>query len=282
MFCARCGAPIPEGAKFCGDCGAIVVPESKGFVHGKRGKQKSKTGIAIGGVAAAAIIAVLISFGGEKGEGTHAEEELIENVIVRAEDTISAEDSIWAEDTIPAEEQFGRLSSVAEQELPKVETEALSNHTDTESLGYEAPEAIAARLSTDESAFATEFDWFMDYVVNGGYENGRVITDATLSTRVTDQYPALNGGWKAFMFNEEGVYGSDLQRYFNANVQVRGGSFNITMNWKYLFNPAEGSSEEEPGSDSFSGTYDDSAGTATAESSYAKVVFDAFYLSSDG
>ena len=29
MFCANCGAPLPEGARFCASCGAAVSPEEK-------------------------------------------------------------------------------------------------------------------------------------------------------------------------------------------------------------------------------------------------------------
>lgn len=139
-----------------------------------------------------------------------------------------------------------------------------------------------ADFSTEEIAYATEFDWFMDYIISGGQENGRVITDPALAIRITDRPAALNGGWKAFMFHEEGVYGYDAERYFNADIQAEKGRFNISMNWKYLYDKNEGSTVEESGSDVFSGTYDETGGTASAQSSYAKVDFDAFYLSTDG
>lgn len=139
-----------------------------------------------------------------------------------------------------------------------------------------------ADFSTEEIAYATEFDWFIDYIISGGQENGRVVTDPALATRITDRPAALNGGWKAFMFHEEGVYGYDAERYFNAYIQAEKGRFNISMNWKYLFDKNEGSTVEESGSDMFSGTYDETGGTASAQSSYAKVDFDAFYLSTDG
>lgn len=163
-------------------------------------------------------------------------------------------------------------------------TDASVDGATTDALGRkaEAPAANSADFSTDEIAYATEFDWFTDYVVSGGQENGRVITDPALATRITDRPDALNGGWKAFMFHEEGVYGYDAERYFNAVIEADKGRFNISMNWKYLYDQNDGSTVEESGSDAFSGTYDESGGTASAQSSYARVDFDAFYLSADG
>ena len=146
----------------------------------------------------------------------------------------------------------------------------------------EALAAIAGKLSTDEPAYATEFDWFIDYVNSGGKESGRVITDESLATRITDLQPALNGGWKAFIFTENGVYGSDVERYLHADVEASGGKFNITLNWKYLVDPAAGETIEETGSATYRGTYDDLEGTAAAETSDSRVEFDAFYLAKDG
>ena len=144
----------------------------------------------------------------------------------------------------------------------------------------EAMAAIAKKLSTDEPAYATEFDWLIDYVDYGGHSNGLVITDPSRATRIRDLQPALNGGWKAFMFTAKGAYGSDSERYFNANIEASGGKFNITMNWKYIVE--NGETVEETGSTTYRGTYDDLEGTATAMTDDSKVDFDEFYLSSDG
>ena len=146
----------------------------------------------------------------------------------------------------------------------------------------DAMAAIAAKLSTTESARATEFDWFIDYVNETGYGMDAVITDPNQATRMTDLQGALNGGWKCFMFTKKGVYGSDVERYLNASVEASGGKFNITLNWDLLLDPNAGGSIQEQGSSTYRGTYDDAAGTATAMSSDSKIDFDAFYLSKDG
>ena len=148
----------------------------------------------------------------------------------------------------------------------------------------EAMAAIAARLSTEKNAGATEFDWFLDYVNNGGSGSGsgQVITNPSLSTQVSDLQPALNGGWKCFICTEKGVFGSDVERYLNAQIEASGGKFNITLNWKYMRDPNGGETVEETGSTTYRGTYDDAAGTATAQSSDSRVEFDGFYLSTDG
>ncbi len=146
----------------------------------------------------------------------------------------------------------------------------------------DAMAAIAAKLSTTESAHATEFDWFIDYVNETGYGMDAVITDPAQATRMTDLQGALNGGWKCFMFTKKGVYGSDVERYLNANVEASGGKFNITLNWDLMLDPSAGGSIQEQGSSTYRGTYDDAAGTATAMSSDSKIDFDAFYLSKDG
>ena len=146
----------------------------------------------------------------------------------------------------------------------------------------EAMAAIAKKLSTDENAGATEFDWFLDYVNNTGYGLAEVITDPSRATRITDVQEALNGGWKAFICTEKGVYGSDVERYLNASIDAAGGKFNITLNWKYLVDPNGGGTIEEKGHSTYRGTYDDLEGTATAMTDDSKIEFDGFFLSSDG
>jgi hypothetical protein len=109
-----------------------------------------------------------------------------------------------------------------------------------------------------------------------------VITDPTQATRINDLQPALNGGWKCFICTEKGAYGSDVERYLNANIEASGGKFNITLNFKYLVDPNGGGTIEESDHWTYRGTYDDQAGTATAETSDSRIDFDGFYLSADG
>lgn len=157
-----------------------------------------------------------------------------------------------------------------------------SGNSDTSDMSEAELREIAEDLSTKDNAHALEFDWFYDYVLNKGRENGRVITDKKLARRITSEQAALNGGWKAFMFTKDGDYGSDGERYFNATVDTKGGKFNITLNWKYFLDPTSGKTVTETGNDLFRGTYDDLEGTAVCRSDYAMIEFDEFYISTDG
>ncbi|WP_036612399.1 zinc-ribbon domain-containing protein [Oribacterium sp. P6A1] len=141
---------------------------------------------------------------------------------------------------------------------------------------------IAEDLSTSEDAHALEFDWFYDYVLNKGRDNGRVITDKNLARRITDEQAALNGGWKAFMFTKDGDYGSDGERYFNATVDTKGNKFYVTLNWHHYLDPTSGKTVTETGNDLFRGTYDDLEGTAVCRSDYGMIEFNEFYISTDG
>lgn len=134
---------------------------------------------------------------------------------------------------------------------------------------------IAMRLSTEEIAYATEFEWFLDLL--GGGTNGAalLITDPERASVFTD--PAgMNGGWKAFS------KGAETERYFNASVSTDGDMFNVTMNWKYLWISSVGQSVDESASDLFKGTFDKNTGTAAAQSDYGRVVLEKFYVSADG
>lgn len=141
---------------------------------------------------------------------------------------------------------------------------------------------IAEDLSTSEDAHALEFDWFYDYVLNNGRDNGRVITDEKLARRITDEQAALNGGWKAFMFTKDGDYGSDGERYLNATVDTKGNKFYVTLNWHYYIDPTSGKTVTETGNTLFRGTYDDLEGTAVCRADDGMIEFDAFYISTDG
>jgi hypothetical protein len=141
---------------------------------------------------------------------------------------------------------------------------------------------IAEDLSTSEDAHALEFDWFYDYVMNNGRDNGRVITDKKLARRITDEQAALNGGWKAFMFTKDGDYGSDGERYLNATVDTKGNKFYVTLNWHHYLDPTTGKTVTEKGNTLFRGTYDDLEGTAVCRTDDGMIEFDAFYISTDG
>lgn len=71
------------------------------------------------------------------------------------------------------------------------------------------------------------------------------------------------------------------ERYFNVSIETSGTDFTAITNWMYYFDGSTGTSSDETGSDTFTGTWDPSTGTATVESNYARIVFDEFYISND-
>ena len=142
---------------------------------------------------------------------------------------------------------------------------------------------LAEKLSTTESAMALDFEWAMEYVLYGGEDSESVVADPSQVERITgDMQPLLNGGWKAFMFTKTGDYGSDVERYFNAEILTSDEDFWLGANWNYVFDPGNGTSAEESGRGSFNGSFDAANGTATAAASDARIDFDAFYISKDG
>ena len=158
-----------------------------------------------------------------------------------------------------------------------------SNFANLPDMTVDEMTALAERLSTTEHALALDFDWALDYVCSGGTSSGRVITDPGAVALIdADAQPLIDGGWKAFLFTAPGVYGSDVERYFNVQIDTSDGGLTVVTNWKYLFDPSVGSTIEESGTDTFKGSFDPDSGTATVQSNYAKIDFDAFYLSADG
>ena len=142
---------------------------------------------------------------------------------------------------------------------------------------------LAEKLSTTESAMALDFEWAMEYVLYGGEDSESVVADPSQVERITgDMQPLLNGGWKAFMFTKTGDYGSDVERYFNAEILTSDEDFWLGANWNYVFDPGNETSAEESGRGSFNGSFDAANGTATAAASHARIDFDAFYISKDG
>ena len=142
--------------------------------------------------------------------------------------------------------------------------------------------AIARRLSTSDTAKAMDFEWLWQYVLSRKEDVGPLIMDPEEHIRITDDMqPLLNGGWKAYMFGEPGVYSSEGERYLNAEIETSGNSMLLTLNWKY-FN--DGSSREtitESGSSTYRGTFDPLEGTARFQSDDSMIEIEAFYTSPD-
>ena len=98
MYCKNCGAEIPEGKKFCGDCGTAVEE-----------KAKSKKGIVIIGIClAVAIVACAVIFGMKLAGGNNNEENTTANdatvatteaVVTDAVANVTDEEKTTEEDT---------------------------------------------------------------------------------------------------------------------------------------------------------------------------------------
>ena len=175
----------------------------------------------------------------------------------------------------PVTENNGEETESEPEEVPVTE----ENEEETKNLTSAEMEAIAGKLSTTDHALAGDFEWALDYVLYGGEAAGKVVSDPSQSVRIRgDLQPLLNGGWKAFLFTEPGVYGSDAERYCNAEINTSGDSFSIRLNWKYLLDPSAGTIEED-GSADYEGNYDAGAGTAVAMAVDSRIDFDAFYTS---
>lgn len=152
------------------------------------------------------------------------------------------------------------------------------HHEEIETAIPEEPDMtmrdIANRLSTDDFAKAMDFDWLINNIFFDGNVAGQAISDG--------MQQSLNGGWKAFMMDaDSGNYNPDFERYFNAEINTHDDVFDITMNWKYVFDAVAGKSIEESGNDLFKGKWNESDMTAEAQCDYAKVEFDGFYMSDD-
>lgn len=290
-FCTNCGAKLEEDSIFCEECGtkvdqAVLSPEDEykelpdyeaetepaapQAEHSAQKPVPSSGGIPKAAIIGAAFVliaaaGVFFFFGGKGKPGlSDTGKPVMENVTDRKDEK---EDSTHPYFQIEDEE--------AEPEAEEMDSGEETANADTGINGAE----IAAKLSTAEIANAADFEWLLDYIMFGGSEAGHVITDQSLSSRVTDA-AALNGGWKAYMFTENGTYGSDVERYLNVEIDTDGDSFDLIVNWKYFYDAVSGSSVDETHMDLFEGSY--RGGTATVQSDFAKVELDEFYLSNDG
>ena len=176
--------------------------------------------------------------------------------------------------TYPDAELIGKIDKVSDAPAPASAPAASGMLTAAEMAG------IAEKLSTSDNALALDFEWALDVVLNGGGSVGSVVTDPSQAVRITgDLQPLLNGGWKAFLFTEPGVYGSDQERYCNAEISTSGNDFSIRMNYQYLFDPVAGTTIDEGGSADYYGEFDAQTGTAYALTDDSRIDFDEFYVS---
>lgn len=151
----------------------------------------------------------------------------------------------------------------------------LDEDTDNELLAH------AKEMSTDEDAYATEFDWFIDIILNDGTMNGQVVTDKSQVMQIYKDAEALNGGWKCFMCGQKNEYFNSPERYMHADMKTDGNDFDLTLDWGY-FIPNDGSEgSEEEGSSSFKGKWDPDMGSVSVYSDSGNVDIQCFYESTD-
>ena len=141
--------------------------------------------------------------------------------------------------------------------------------------------AHAKEMSTDEDAYATEFDWFIDIILNDGTMNGQVVTDKSQVMQIYKDAEVLNGGWKCFMCGQKKEYFNSPERYMHANIDTDGDNFELRLDWGY-FIPNDGSEgNKEEGSYTFNGKWDPEMGTVNVSSDSGNVDIQCFYESTD-
>ncbi|MCR4907572.1 MAG: hypothetical protein K5985_02005 [Lachnospiraceae bacterium] len=147
--------------------------------------------------------------------------------------------------------------------------------------------AHAKEMSTDENAFATEFDWFLDYISGGKYGFCDMIMDEAQRERLTSQEAdGLNGGWKCFITTdpETAKKEGSVDRYLHADIDTDGDDFKITLKWWLVnFPGSDGTKEDETGTpdETFKGSWDSDETVHTA-SELGNVDITEFYESGEG
>ena len=161
-------------------------------------------------------------------------------------------------ETQPVETQPMETQPVETQpvETQPVTVDPQPNEPDTRSddpnaLSDQEKRDLAALYSTTDNAAALDFDWFLDLLLlNGEYYQAELDAGYALNDPLL-----LEGGWKAYL-RGNGEMDNDVERYLNAEIHTVGSTGKVTLNWWYVFFPSEGSSFEETGSSTFTGTWD--------------------------
>lgn len=279
MYCPECGTQLPNDSVFCGNCGVkIEVPAEPAHRKPQKGKKKSpkksrKKSPSMRSIvllAAAVILTGILIVFFVKAQGTG------ENVgrTDRQSESFSAEDSASGKpEGLPAANMQTNAASPHEA----------AKNEDAGAGSENTAEKVVSSLSTADYAKALDFEWFLDCELSNGFEAGLVITNPGAVNGIQgNEAVLLNGGWKAFLSDTlTKPYNPYIERYFNVNIDTDGNRFDATMNWKYMYFPERGQSQEEEGSDLFRGTWDFASATATCESDYGKIVFDHFFITPD-
>lgn len=297
MYCQKCGAQIPDDSVFCENCGAKVTeaenkkrePKKNSNPSAKSNKSKWMIPAVVVLIVVLAVIAVLFFKGKLGGDGNEPANQNPAQEIEKAEkkaETIESPTDNKLSEQEPVSEQA--ISQEKYENKPKVSNQDPVDIVEEEQSETEAPsvqelQVTADKLSTMETANAMDFEWFLDIELFDGSGAGRVISDTEQIIKIAgDQWPLLNGGWKAYMVDTiTKPYNPEIERYFNVDIDASETDICATMNWAYIFMPQEGKSYEEKGNDLFEGKWSPSDGTAVTESKYGKVEWDSFYITAD-
>ena len=128
----------------------------------------------------------------------------------------------------------------------------------------------AAFYSTTEHARALDFEWFLDLILF----DGESWAEEFAAAEDIDDPLLVEGGWKAYLLGN-GAFDNDAERYLNAEIHSLGDVGKVTLNWWYVFFPSSGTSFEEDGSETLSGTWSD--GVLYTTSALGNVTLDRFF-----
>ncbi len=177
------------------------------------------------------------------------------------------------EGTVPVSDPFGE--GIGQTAQDETKDQGIKKSDDSALLLH------AKEMSTDKSALAMDFDWYLDILLFDGKSNGQVVTDETQRTQITDEPQVLNGGWKCYMCGDKKNHAKSPERYLHADIDTDGDRFAITLDWGDLFLNDGSESVKEEGSETLTGKWDPQKGTVHTTSDLGNVDFDAFYESTD-
>lgn len=173
---------------------------------------------------------------------------------------VLGEDSSIGEESIVTEDIIGSEDSTESAE-------------DDENSAQAGGASISEALSTTDNAGIMDFEWLHDVIDFNGATGAGALVDESNVTPITGDNAALNGGWKAYIYDES------TERFLNAEISASGSDFAIRLNWKNLY--VDGASYEETGSADFDGTWESSSGTAKAQGANGNLEITSFLLSND-
>ncbi len=212
-------------------------------------------------------------------KGKPSEENLQSNSTTGNKDKSQSKDTTQNKDVV--KDDSNKKKEAPEPTTPASKTKESSKLNTTEKLTKEEQKETAEFLSTDESAYATEFDWLIDKAFNMSNGEWANETDPEYCRRIEgDEAALLNGGWKCFICEGEmGYYTGQYERYMNAVIDTDGKRFTLTLNWDLWVTDTD--TVQEKGKEVLKGKWDSSKGTVHTSSSLGNIDFTDFYITYD-